>query len=381
MSIDSTDGLGFELEFRTGGQVQFRGLHGCAVRGDHYYQIPAQEFEGLLQLFGATRFFGIPREDPRGRRVIHASAITITYRDKRRIHETIDIGRNDLRLRLLARRLREAGRIGRLTTPTAGLYYNLVQAGWNVNAVGEDGENALPCAVRAGDAEAARILLVSGATVSRSAWGAAFMPGRQHLVPLLDTLAPLDVDGPLAAHMFVAAARRAGPAFRYLLDRGVPVDAIDRYGESALVTSIQDTTLENFRLLLSAGADPSRSDRNGRAPLHHAALSLNTGFITLLLDRGARVDAADDLGQTPLMRAAEWCYSWSVRTLLEAGADPRRVAKDGKTAASLVRKDTADGKCRVTRELIASALASRPVGRESQPAATEPPRGSLAQPG
>jgi ankyrin repeat protein len=51
---------------------------------------------------------------------------------------------------------------------------------------------------------------------------------------------------------------------------GVPLDAKDKNGETALHTAVRYQQLETVRMLLEAGADPLVADIQGRRPLRTA---------------------------------------------------------------------------------------------------------------
>ncbi len=95
--------------------------------------------------------------------------------------------------------------------------------------------------------------------------------------------APQDVD---ALH----AAARAGAIeqVRELLDAGVPVDAENEYGTTALFFAADRGHLDLVLLLLRRGADPDRSDRfYGATPMVWALTNEHTEVAALLLRHGA----------------------------------------------------------------------------------------------
>jgi ankyrin repeat protein len=342
---------GFELTFRNGSIVDFRGLRACAVPGTHTYRIEKPEFAALVRAFHDAKFFDIPRRHPIA--TDHAPLITIGYRDDRRVHETEDFAREQPELKALGKRLRDAGRVERFLKPTPELYAGLIKTGWNVNTTGEDSQNALLCAVIGGRPDAVRLLLEHGATVSREALFNAAMRPESDILALVAPAAHLDMRGPVAAHMVVLASRRDDAMLQYLLDRGADVNGIAA-AESPLMGAISGGALRNAALLLSRGADARVVDRSGQTPLHAAAGALNTGFITLLARQGVDLNARDRDGRTPLLLAAERCYDWNVRALLEAGVDPTIASNDGRTPADAAAQNRSGQKCDATRALLAS---------------------------
>ncbi len=329
--------------------MRFRGLRACAVPGEHIYRIDPTEFEELVRAFRTARFFDIPRLDDR-RAMTDAGVITIGYRDGRRVHETVAAGRRS-ELTALAARLKAAGRIERLVDPTADIYREFLQSGWNVNSTGQDDENALYCAVLKERLDAVRVLLDHGAMVSEHVLRVAAAANVGILAVVADA-AHLDLRSRVASEMLVHAAASSRGTLEYLLDRGVDAKAADA-DESALMSAITSASLQNAALLLSRGAHPDWTNRSGRIALHVAAVSTNSGFITLLAKHGADVNSIDREGRTPLMHAAERCFDWNVRALLQAGAEPALRNRDGRTAADAASQNTSGQQCGTTRALLA----------------------------
>ncbi len=84
---------------------------------------------------------------------------------------------------------------------------------------------------------------------------------------------------------------------RFLARAGVPVDAENRFGDTALVDAVTLGNLAVVKVLLSHGANPdAESHRFG--PVLHVAVGRGEAAIAgALLDAGARADYATDAGQ------------------------------------------------------------------------------------
>ncbi len=108
------------------------------------------------------------------------------------------------------------------------------------------------------------------------------------------------------------AAARAGDVttVRRLLDAGIPVDAGNRYDDTALGMASRAGSVELVRLLLERGADPNHRERFfGAAPLDHALEAGHVAIAALLLaggadDREGALERAIDRGWIDLARAA-----------------------------------------------------------------------------
>ena len=159
---------------------------------------------------------------------------------------------------------------------------------------------------------------------------------------------------------------------RRLVSRGVDIDAVDDYGDTALITTIkQYSTLYNYehsprmllecganpnmvstggnresalmtacyntsapvdliRLLLENGADATYQDSRGSTALHCAFSNWWLGhdrpeITALLLQYGANVNVATKCGYTALHRCVERGFVQSTRLLIKAGADVNAV--------------------------------------------------------
>jgi ankyrin repeat protein len=169
-----------------------------------------------------------------------------------------------------------------------------------VAIAGAAGDSPLTKAVKAGDVQAVRALVKSGADVNaRSGDGST---------PLL-----------------WAASSSAHEIARILIDAKGTVDTPNDYGITPLLhaSSIGDAAMAD--LLLKAGANPSRAHPEGETPLMAAARSGSVPIVRLLLARGADVNAAESFqNTTALMWASAERHLDVVDVLLEAGADINR---------------------------------------------------------
>lgn len=136
----------------------------------------------------------------------------------------------------------------------------------------------------------------------------------------------------LASEIDRQLVRAAGladvPAMRQLIKDGAQVNAVDEWGNTALLVAARGGDLETARLLLRAGADV-----DGRAgpltPLGQAALRGHAHMVRLLLRAGARVDATGLNEQTPLMNAVQLNRLEAAELLLKAGAGTQATNRAG----------------------------------------------------
>ncbi|MBV8062051.1 MAG: ankyrin repeat domain-containing protein [Nevskia sp.] len=147
------------------------------------------------------------------------------------------------------------------------------------------------------------------------------------------------------AAFFVNHARSGEIAeVKKALDAGVPVNAVDSLGQTALLAAIARNAPEEVFLLLDRGADVNQPDDAGWSPLHYAAwFGSSTVVLQALLDRGAKIDALNDRHITPLYFASVAGHESQVKLLLQRGADRGIASKTGYTPLRAARAKGLDG--------------------------------------
>lgn len=351
----------FQIDFRTGGLVDFRGLRGCAVPGLQQYHIPEAKFRELVRAFHDMYFFDMPRLETKYVS-FDVDTTRLTYKDERRVHETVDGNRDLPRLTQLEKQVREAADAERFLTPSVALYQRLLASGWDVNTLGADHENALTSAVAAQNLDSIRFLLRHGATVSKKALLGSAYSGNVDIFRILLHVRKTDLKSPEGRRLIVIAGR-SPDLIRFLVTKGADVNSRDpETAEAPLHEAIG--SFDSVKYLLSRGADPNATDNSSRSAIWRAAVSeTNSGFITLLAEHGANVNAQDSSGRTALMDASDMCRYWHIKALLAAGADPSIPDTKGRTALQpeLV---TDDPNCKISRELLESAIKQRSAVHE-----------------
>lgn len=127
-----------------------------------------------------------------------------------------------------------------------------------------------------------------------------------------------------ASETTVPDAARAGDhdAVRELLKSGADVNQALGDGVTALHWAARRGDVTLATMLLHAGGNARVATRSGRfTPLHLAAERGSAPLIAALLAAGAEVNAATSTGATPLMFAAAAGEPAALTTLLDAGAD------------------------------------------------------------
>ncbi|MFT3790578.1 MAG: ankyrin repeat domain-containing protein [Rudaea sp.] len=159
-----------------------------------------------------------------------------------------------------------------------------------------------------------------------------------------------------AADLPAAAQAGDAEAAAKLIDLGLPVDALDEKGASALMRAVGAGRVDLVALLLERGADLAQTTANGATPLSAAVTARRQNVVEALLDRGVAVDARMPGGGTVLMVAAALGYPDIVATLLARGADANAQDERGTRALhaaaqyAFASRDTA--RARQTLELL-----------------------------
>lgn len=233
-----------------------------------------------------------------------------------------------------------------------GIAWQLVHAGANVNAKGNDGRTVLYYAIREVQLDNMRFLLDHGADVNvRDKDGISPLDDAVRTGPP-DTVALLLVHGARlnepnpetgATPINVAASRGDAEVVHFLLefhpDLGIP----DKHGHGPLENAVRYGRKDVALLLLDAEPkDPQTSELLGQV-MEPAVRKDEPLVIAALLKRGVSANTAFPSGITPLDAAAFAGFTEVVRVLLDNGADPNIGGQSGGTAledASLKGSDS-----------------------------------------
>ncbi len=134
-------------------------------------------------------------------------------------------------------------------------------------------------------------------------------------------------NGPL--HYAAMAGMADGAAF--IVSRGVPVDARNTDGQTALMLALRKDSTGTVNTLLALGADPRARDASGATALHIAVYWNATECLRLLARSSTDLDPRDYTGKTPLRDAIDKANAAAAAYLLERGASPLARDNSGKT--------------------------------------------------
>ncbi len=190
----------------------------------------------------------------------------------------------------------------------------------------DEGIPPLCHAARAGQLDAARLILGSGASVC---------------------LGDPDCTQPI----HYAALGGQPEMIDLLLSRKAMIDAQDQNRMTPLLFALSSRHIETAAHLVELGASPSLANGRGVTPLHYAAIRGAHDLARELIACGADVNAETADLSTPLHLAAVWADDIDMaRLLLESGADTERQDDYGRTPLCLTARET--GNAHMGRLLI-----------------------------
>jgi ankyrin repeat protein len=143
--------------------------------------------------------------------------------------------------------------------------------------------------------------------------------GEYRVTVQLDTAASLEGDREF--NLIRAADRGQLKIVKFLVERGVDVDARSVEGVTPLMYASQNGYLEIMEYLIRMGADVNATPYNNVTPLIGAVRTGHFEATELLLEAGAKVDAKDELGLTSLMHASAYDYPEIADLLIGKGAN------------------------------------------------------------
>ncbi|RZA19210.1 MAG: hypothetical protein EOP93_09395, partial [Lysobacteraceae bacterium] len=218
------------------------------------------------------------------------------------------------------------------------LLQRLIAHGVDLDACDSHGMSALHLAAALGLEDELKQLVAAGAAPDRRAadgqtpLGVALAAGRRDLADWLDWRGWRLPRRPLQAGDVPAAAIVGDTdAVRRLLDLGLPVDAVDSQGCSALLRAAGGGHRALVDLLLARGANPGLAANTGATPLSAAVSMRQTEIVDCLLDAGAGLEQRLPGEVTVLMLAAALGLPELVSRLLQAGADLHATDAQGLT--------------------------------------------------
>lgn len=179
--------------------------------------------------------------------------------------------------------------------------------------------------------------------VTQWGWGALHQAAGQGDIRMIDLLVELGADVRLPgaskrSALFYAVGKDPAVAAR-LIQLGVPVNARDARGATALHAAAEAGDTGLIELLVARGIDRQARDVGGQTAVF-AVTGAHGAALRSLIRLGLGVNVCDIRGMTPLHRAVLTRDTAKIKLLCEVGAELSIKDRDGKTPAELARGET-----------------------------------------
>ncbi|MCB1050051.1 MAG: ankyrin repeat domain-containing protein [Acidobacteria bacterium] len=135
-----------------------------------------------------------------------------------------------------------------------------------------------------------------------------------------------------------ATHRRMPIVIQKLLAAGADVDHAGSEGKTPLMWACEEGFYQEAEILLNHQAQMDFRDLKGRTPLHWASFKCRTDVVRLLLDHGAAVDVLDRWGQTPLMFSIHGQCPELTELLVLAGSTLDHISSQNETVFDVANK-------------------------------------------
>lgn len=230
-------------------------------------------------------------------------------------------------------------------------------SGIDPNIKGNDGMTPLLIAAREGRENVISLLLQKGADLNareiENGFNAILFAagsGNLNAVNLLLSKGANLTDVSKTGHTLLMRAVLIGnnvELIKYLIGKGVDVNAKDIDGDTALLKSMNlfSRNIDIVKLLLGSGVDVNATNKNGNTALIEVTALISdksNDIIELLLKSGAKVNAANNKGSTALHEGVGHLIVGlpyriqSVDILLKYGANPNIENNNGETPMGLL---------------------------------------------
>lgn len=136
-----------------------------------------------------------------------------------------------------------------------------------------------------------------------------------------------------AQNIFTAIQENDAPGVKFLLSRGVNINAKDAEGNTPIINAVKNEQPRIVKLILQMNdVDVDFQDKLGNTALILACKSGNAESVCYLLCHFPKIDAKNNMGTTALIAAVNNGNKEIVNTLLLHGARPDITDKQHKTA-------------------------------------------------
>jgi ankyrin repeat protein len=157
----------------------------------------------------------------------------------------------------------------------------LLSKGVDVNMRGADRNTPIMEAAYGGHLDTVKLLLDHGADLSAKKNDGSDARGLAHGQDVIDLIKNVSV-------LVEAASKGDIDGLKALIDKGTPVNGLDKFGHSALTETCFSGKTDVVKLLLEKGADPTIKKSDGATPLSLAEGEKHADIVKLLNDAIAK---------------------------------------------------------------------------------------------
>ena len=141
------------------------------------------------------------------------------------------------------------------------------------------------------------------------------------------------------------------------IEQGIDVNAVDQYGNTALIYAAGSCSSNIVELLIRNGANVNRAAYDGFTPLMNAACYNQTENANILCNNGAEIDLKTDMQWTALDFAIANQNVQMCSYLINKGADLYNICKaDDGAEFSIIRMALSDGNDEILNLLIEAGI-------------------------
>ncbi len=221
----------------------------------------------------------------------------------------------------------------------------LINLGYNPRQITSEGEISIFSALWSKSTDLMSYLIDQGADVnqlneggSSLLWVAIDLHKKDFVRLLIDKGANLNLAVKDGLTPFFLAVRECPDVLQNMLDKGVDINRKDKYGDTALLVSVNNDSLIALQTLLRYKADLNIQNKNGQTALILACQIQNEEIAGLLIKAGSALEIRDVNGRSAMHIAVLNGNPVLVKALIDAGADLNAKDKDGFTALDYALK-------------------------------------------
>jgi ankyrin repeat protein len=120
----------------------------------------------------------------------------------------------------------------------------------------------------------------------------------------------------------------------FLIEAGADIEAVNDYGETPLIHTCQEGSIETLDILIKRGANVNAKNDSGSTSLFYAVERDHSGMVDLFLSNEADISVVNDFGDKAIHNARSVAVA---KSLIEHGADPCAIGSNNQTLLQKLR--------------------------------------------